>query len=292
MKKLTILFFFFSFCSAALQARTVDVSAAYLGASHFDQIRAGAVFAPILNLFVGIEAKDSHERAFEDPIYSLNVPVQMDFDLFKLNLTPFYYFKNKSDDPRYQDASAYGIAARFIMKLEDDQVNDLYTHAVIGVSYANQRGTVFYDNGTLSNKDFAQMAYTLELHKNFFRSFGFEAAANVFQYPNGITGVAGLRGIMNQQELAYTQTFDIVHDLAKYTLDARVTRMWPDNNATLYLGYRYGEYYTADPEHSIVVGNSFAATRSISANIAYNHVRTIHNENKRDIFYAQLIFSF
>ena len=136
------------------------------------------------------------------------------------------------------------------------------------------------------------MAYTLELHKNFFRMFGFQAAASVFQYPDGITGVRGLRSIMDQQELAFTQTFDVVHDLAKYTVGARITRMWPENNATLYLGYRYGEYYTADPEHSFIVGNSFAATRAISADIAYNHVRTIHNDNKRDIFYARLVFSF
>ena len=292
MKKFFLLTSFFIFSAAWLQARTVDVAATYIGASLFDQVKAGATVAPTLNLLTGIEAKTIHERIFKDPVYAVNIPVRMDFDLLKLDITPFYYFKNKSDNSLFQDATAYGVSARLVMTLEDDQVNDLYTHAAIGVSYAKQKGTVFYDGGTFSNKDYSQMAYTLELHKNFFRMFGFQAAASVFQYPDGITGVAGLRSIMDQQELAFTQTFDVVHDLAKYTLGARVTRMWPDNNATLYLGYRYGEYYTADPEHSVIVGNSFAATRSVSADIAYNHVRTIHNENKRDILYARLIISF
>ena len=292
MKKFILFFAFCIFSSAALQARTVDVSAAYIGASHFDQVRAGLTMAPTLNLLAGVEAKMINERAFEDPIYTVNVPIRLDFDLMKFELTPFYYFKNKSNNPQYQDASAYGINGRLIMTLQDDEVNDLYTHAAIGVSYARQDGTVFYDNANPANEGFSQMAYTLELHKNFFRMFGFQAAASVFQYPDGITGVSGLRSIMDQQELAFTQTFDVVHDLAKYTVGARITRMWPDNNATLYLGYRYGEYYTADPEHSFIVGNSFAATRAISADIAYNHVRTIHNDNKRDIFYARLVFSF
>lgn len=291
MKKFIFFLLFFA-SAAALHARTVDVAAAYVGASHFDQLRAGAVVAPTLNVLAGVEAKMVNERTFEDPIYSINVPIQLDFDLLKINVAPFYYFKNKSDNPAFQDASAYGVAAQLIMALEDDQVNDLYTHARIGVAYARQEGTVFYDNGSFDNQGYSQMAYTLELHKNFFRMFGFQVGASVFQYPDGITGVAGLRGIMDQQELAFTQTFDVVHDLAKYTLGARITRMWPDNNATLYLGYRYGEYYTADPEHSFIVGNSFAATRSISADIAYNHVRTVHNDNKRDIFYARLVFSF
>ena len=292
MKKFILFFAFCIFSSAALQARTVDVSAAYIGASHFDQVRAGLTMAPTLNLLAGVEAKMINERAFEDPIYTVNVPIRLDFDLMKIELTPFYYFKNKSDNPQYQDASAYGINGRLIMTLQDDEVNDLYTHAAISVSYARQDGTVFYDNANPANEGFSQMAYTLELHKNFFRLFGFQAAASVFQYPDGITGVSGLRSIMDQQELAFTQTFDVVHDLAKYTVGARITRMWPENNATLYLGYRYGEYYTADPEHSFIVGNSFAATRAISADIAYNHVRTIHNDNKRDIFYARLVFSF
>ena len=291
MKKFILFFMLLAF-PAALPARTVDVAAAYIGASHFDQVRVAATMAPTLNLLTGIEAQTIHERAFEDPIYSVGVPIHLDFDLLQFNITPFYYFKNKSDNPDYQDASAYGVTARMLIALEDDQVNDLYTHAVLGVSYANQQGTVFREGGEFSNTDYAQMVYTLQLHKNFFRMFGFEAAANVFQYPDGITGVTGLRSILNQQDLAFTQTFDVTHDLAKYTLGARITRMWPDNAATLYVGYRYGEYYTADPEHSFIVGNSFAATRNISADIAYNHVRTIHNDNKRDILYARMIMSF
>lgn len=292
MKKLILFFMLCAVSSAALQARTVDVSAAYIGSSRFDQVRAGAAAALSLNLLAGVEAKYIKEKDFKDPIYSVNVPFRMDFDLLKINITPFYYFKNKSDNPAYQDASAYGLATQFIMTLEDDEVNDLYTHAYIGVAYARQKGTAFYDDGSGSDENYSQMAYTLGLHKNFFRAFGFEAAASVFQYPDGITGLKSFRGVMDQQELAFTQTFDVVHDLAKYTLGARITRMWTDNHSTLYLGYRYGEYYTADPEHSFMVGNSFTVARAVSADIAYNHVRTIHNDNKRDILYARLAVSF
>ncbi len=292
MKKIIVFLLLCIFPASAIHARTLDVSAAYVGASHFNQVKAGAMAALTLNTLAGVEAKWIDEKSFKNPIYSVNLPILLNFELLKLNLTPFYYFKNKSENIAFQDASAYGVNAKLIMTLEDDSVNDLYTHAFIGVSYARQKGTVLYDDDTAHNQDFSQMVYTLGLHRNFFQAFGFEAAASVFQYPDGISDVAGLRGILDQQDLAFTQTFDVVHDLAKYTLSARVTRMWTDNSSTLYLGYRFGEYYTADPEHSFILGNTFAATRTLGADIAYNHLRTVHNENKRDILYARLTVSF
>lgn len=292
MKKLTLFITLLLLSSAALQARTVDVSAAYIGASHFDQARVSAVAAWSLNVLAGVEAKYVKEDGFKDPIYSVSLPVGLDFDYLKLDLKPFYYFKNKSKDEKYQDASAYGVSARLIMTLEDDTVNDLYTHAYLGASFARQKGTLAYSDGSLSNEDYTQFAYTLGLTKNFFRRFGFEAAGTVFQYPNGIDGVKAFRGIMDQQELASTQTYDVVHDLGKYALGTRLTWMWPDQQSSLYLGYRYGEFYTADPEHSFIAGNTFAITRDIHADLAYNHVRTVHNENKRDILYVRLVASF
>ena len=292
MKKITLFVTLLLLSSAALQARTVDVSAAYIGASHFDQARVSAVAAWSLNVLAGVEAKYVKENAFKDPVYSVNLPIELDFGYLKLDLKPFYYFKNKSQNESFQDSSAYGVSTRLIMTLEDDTVNDLYTHAYLGASFARQKGTLAYADGTWSNEDYSQFAYTLGLTKNFFRRFGFEAAGTVFQYPNGIEGVKSFRGIMDQQELAPTQTYDVVHDLGKYALGARMTWMWPDSQSSLYLGYRYGEFYTADPEHSFMAGNTFAITRDIHADLAYNHVRTVHNDNKRDILHVRLVASF
>ena len=292
MKKLTLFITLLLLSSAALQARTVDVSAAYIGASHFDQARVSAVAAWSLNVLGGIEAKYVKDEDFKDPIYSVSLPIELNFDFLKLDLKPFYYFKNNDNGTNFPKSSAFGISTRLIMTLEDDTVNDLYTHAYLGASFASQKGTLAYTDGTMQIEDYSQFAYTLGLTKNFFRRFGFEAAGTVFQYPDGIDGVKSFRGIMDQQELAPTQTYDVVHELGKYALGTRLTWMWPDQQSSLYLGYRYGEFYTADPEHSVLAGNTFAITQDVHADLAYNHVRTVHNENKRDILYVRLIASF
>ncbi len=296
MKKL--LFILLSiFTLSAAQARTVDVTAAYTGASHFDQAEAGATVALSLNALAGVQAKyvkDKHvePEGFKNPIYSVYLPVHLDFELLQINLTPFYYFNNKSENNPYQDASAFGLRTLFVMNLQDDTVNDLYTNAFIGASFARQKGTVFFDEDGASDQYYSQAAYTLGFYKDFFRTFGFQASATAFHYPDGITGVAGLRGVLNQQDLAESQTLDITRELGKYALNARLSRMWPDQGSTIYLGYTFSEYHTADPQHSFMVGNSFILGQLISVDMAYNHVRTIHNENKRDIFYVRLGMSF
>lgn len=285
------------FALSAAQARTVDVTAAYTGASHFDQIEAGATVALSINALAGVEAKyvkDKHVLAegFKNPVYSVYLPVHLDFDLLKVNLTPFYYFKNKSENNPYQDASAFGINTLFVMNLQDDTVNDLYTNAFIGASFARQKGTAFFEETPASDQYYSQAAYTLGFYKDFFRTFGFEASANAFHYPDGVSGLTGFRGVLNQLDLAGAQTLDVVRDLGKYTLNARLTRMWPDNGSAIYLGYAFGEYHTADPQHSFMVGNSFILAQRVSVDMAYNHVRTTHGENKRDIFYVRLGTSF
>lgn len=296
MKKLFLIFTAL-FALSAAHARTVDVTAAYTGASHFDQVEAGATVALSLNALAGVEAKYVKEKhvepeGFKNPIYSVYLPVHLDFDLLKLNVTPFYYFKNKSENNPYQDASAFGLKTMLIMSLQDDTVNDLYTNAFIGASFARQKGTAFFDNGDETDQYYSQAAYTLGFYKDFFRSFGFEAAATAFHYPDGVTGVAGLRSVLNQQDLASTQTLDITRGLGKYALSTRLTRMWADQGSTIYLGYTFEEYHTSDPEHSFMVGNSFILAQRLSVDMAYNHVRTVHNKDKRDIFYVRLGMSF
>lgn len=294
-KALFILAAFFALTAA--HARTVDTTIAYTGASHFDQAEAGATLALSLNALAGVEAKYVKEKhvapdGFKDPIYSVYLPVHLDFDLLKLNLTPFYYFKNKNDESRFQDASAFGLKALLVMNMQDDTVNDLYTNAFIGASFARQKGTVFFDDGLESDQYYSEAAYTVGFYKDFFRTFGFLASGTAFHYPDGITGVAGLRSVLNQQDLASTQTLDLVRNLGKYALNARLTRMWPDNGSSIYLGYTFEEYHTADPEHSFMLGNAFILAKYLSVDMAYNHVRTIHNKDKRDIFYVRLGLSF
>lgn len=296
MKKLLFIFMAL-FALSAAQARTVDVTAAYTGASHFDQVDAGATMAFSLNVLAGLEAKYVKEKhvdpeGFKDPIYSVYLPVHLDFDLLKLNLTPFYYFKNTNKDAPFQDASAFGLKTMLVMNLQDDTVNDLYTNAFIGASFARQKGTVFFEDGLNSDQYYSEAAYTVGFYKDFFRTFGFEASGTAFHYPDGITGVAGLRSVLNQRDLAAAQSLDLVRNLGKYSLSARLTRMWPDNGSSIYLGYTFEEYHTADPEHSFMLGNAFLLAQRLSVDMAYNHIRTVHNKDKRDIFYVRLGLSF
>ena len=288
MKKIISLFAVL-FCTAAAQAHTVDATAAYTGASHFDKVHVRALTALTLNVQAGLEATWANEhRLFKDPVYSAAMPLVLNFELMQFQVRPFYYFKNKSDQPAFQDAQAFGVETKLLLTLNDDTVNDLYTRAFLGASFARQKGTVFFKDDPDSNQYYSQAAYTFGLAQDFYQAFTFRVAGTAFQYPNGIHNVAGVRSILDQQQLADTQTLDIVHDLAKYALSARITRQWSDTGASFYLAYRFAEYYTADSQHSVLVGNSFPITSQISLGVAYNHLRSAHNTDKRDIGQARL----
>ncbi len=297
MKKIIALCVLFSAALAA-QAASVNTLATYIYSADHNQARLGAAVPLGLNASIGLEGRwvedkfAVEEGAFKDPVYSVYLPIQLDMDLVKLNLTPFYYFENKSDNPLFQDASAYGINAQFVMNLREDEVDQLYTRAYIGVSYANQKGTLFKDGKAPSAEDYVQLAYTLGLQQNFFGSFTFHVAGTAYQYPNGIDGVEGFRGVMDQNDLAFTQSYDVNRALGKYTLSARITRIWPENHSTLYLGYHYAEFYTADPQHSFLLGNSFFVTNNASINAAYNHLQNTDGNDKRDILFVNLNIAF
>ena len=273
----------------SLTAGELTGTASYKGSSDFTQLDAGLLWQFGLNWLVGLETRYADEDAFKKPVYTLNVPIEFTSDVLSANVTPFYYFKNKSDGLDYQ---SFGVSGQLLMTLQDDSVNDLYTHAYIGAAFARQRGTRTFDTGAQEYGYYSQAAYTLGLSKSFYRAFNFEVAGAAFQYPDGISHVNQWRGILNQQDLVSLQSFDIIHELPKYSAASRVTWMWPDRLATLYVAYRFGEFYTADPEHSAMLGNTFALTPSVLCELAYNHLQTVHNKNKRDIFYAQLKFKF
>ena len=291
MKKLTLTLLLL-LTVVLLHARTIEVSAAYTGSKDFDQAQAKATMALTLNTLAGLEAKMANERVFKDPVFSVAAPIALNFELVRFSIRPFYYLKNKSDNAAFQDASAWGVNAQMSMPLREDEINEVYTHAFLMASFAQQQGTVFYNDASMENRHYSQAAYTLGLSQTLYNAFGLDITGSVFQYPNGVSGVAGLRSVMDQQELARTQTLDIVHQLAKYTLSGRLARMWAGNGSSFYLGYRYGEYHNAESELSVMAGNSFVAFQRVTVDMAYNHVFDVHNNNKRDIFYIQLEASF
>ncbi len=291
MKKIISLFLLCATVCPAY-ARTVDVSASYAGAKHFEQVQASATMALALHTLAGLELKWNNERIFKDPVYSVAVPVSWENDMLRLVVRPFYYVKNDSHNAAFQDSSALGINGQMRVSLNDNTVDNNYTYAFLGASFGQQKGTVFYNDGVMKNRSYAQAAYSLGLSQTLYNTFGFDLEGTAFVYPNGINRVVGLRSVMDQQELARTQTLDIVHDLAKYTLGARMTRIFTEKGATIYLSYRYGEYHTTKPEHSVMLGNSFTLADRLSVDLAYNHVRDVHNHNHRDIVYLQLSTSF
>lgn len=299
MRKLFLSVLALLFTSAAFADRW-DSSLEYRTSKDFDQFAVQVQKLWTLNFTAGLGAKISDEDGFKDPIYSLYLPLQFDGDMFKIAVTPFYYFNSKlkenpfvpyggTNEPK---SSAFGANARVFITLQDDAVNDIYTHAYLGAGFVRQKGILAEEKNGISNRYYSQLAYTLGLHKNFFRAFSFEVAGNVFHYPDGINGVKGLYGVFNQEDLSSIQSLDITHELPTYTVGTRLTRLWPDRQATLYVAYHFEEFHTADSEHSILLGNTFALKENITADIAYNHLRTIHNEDKRDIFYAQIHFLF
>lgn len=296
MKKIIFSFILFSAALGA-QAASLNTTASYVYSSDYNQARIGAAIPLGLNASIGLQGRYVEDKfsvedgAFKDPIYSVYLPIRLDLDLVKLNITPFYYFENKSDDERFQDASAYGVNARLMTNLVEDEVNQLFTTAYIGVSYANQKGTLFED-GQASDEDYSQLAYTLGFLQNFFGTFVFQGAATAYQYPSGIDGVEYFRGIMDQNDLAFTQSYDINRALGKYVLSARISRLWPEKRSSLYVGYHFAEFYTADSQHSFLLGNTFYVTANAYVDAAYNHLQTTGGENKRDIFFINLNIAF
>ena len=289
MKKIALFILLVGMFPFTVSAGEFTGTVSYTGSSKFNQVDARLLWQYGINWLAGLEARYADEEAFKDPIYTLKVPVGFTSDVLSATVTPFYYFKNTSDATDYQ---AFGMSGQFVMTLEDDAVNERYSHAYVTATFARQQGTRFFKTGNQEDGYYSQAAYTLGLHKNFFRTFSFEVAGTGFQYPDGITDTAHFRGILNQQDLASLHSFDIVHELPKYTAATRLTWIWPDRLATFYVGYRFGEFYTAESEHSLIVGNSFAFTKTLLCDVAYNHLQDVHNQQKRDIFYAELKFKF
>lgn len=276
-------------------AQNTQLGLSYTGGSHLTQIKASFEQVLSLNVKAGLIAKFADEKNFKHPVYALYAPVTVGGDFIRLSITPFYYLKNKiSEDLFGQDDKtyAYGASAVLFLTMQQDDLNDLYSNAFMGVSFGRSQGVLISDTKGANHQYYSQLAFSAGLHQNFYRFLSFELSGSVFEYPDGIKGVTGFYSVLDQQDLGYMQTFDIMHQLPKYTLAARVTRLWTERLATIYFGYRFGEFYGYDAQHSFMIGNTFAMTKVIFADLGYNHLRTVHNEDKRDIFYVRLSTKF
>ena len=287
----TILFFALFFSAFGAHAYNIDVNTSYIYSSEHNQAMVGVAVPLGVNAILGLQGKyveDKEPSHLKDNTYSVYLPVQLDLDLVKLNLNPFYYFKNEFTSPTQKDPYAYGIHAQLVMNLQQNEVEDMYTQAYLGVAYARQSGALVNFDQT----NYTQMAYTLGLRQNFFSAFTFHVAGTAFHYPDGITDVTDFKGILNQNDLAHAQSYDVNRELGKYTLSARITRIWPEQHSTLYLGYHFAEFHTAVAQHSFLLGNSFRVGEHAEVDAAYNHLRNTDNEDKRDIFFLHLNIAF
>lgn len=297
MRKILLLSCLFILALTA-HASTVDTTVSYIYSSDYNQVRAGAAVPLGINAVVGLEGKfvedkfSAEEGAFKDPVYSVYLPVQLDFELFRLNLTPFYYFKNDFDKKtQLKDAYAYGVHSQVILDLVKNEVEELYSQAFIDLSYARQKANSY--NGTQwKHENYDQLALSLGLRQNFYDAFLFQVAAAAFQYPDGVSRMEDFRGILDMKDLAFTESFDVNRSLPKYALSARIARMWAEQHSSLYAAYHYAESHTANPEHSIVVGNTFLVAKKAFVDLAFNHLQDVHGDNKRDLFYLNLNISF
>ena len=289
------LFLLFGFCAA--HAEKLDVLTSYIYSSDFNQLRAGAALPISYYGSIGLEGKYVEDKSptenigFKQPVYSIYMPLQLNLETAHFDFAPFYYFENNSHVTPLRHATAYGLHAQLTMDLVQDEVEDNHTQAYLSAAYIRQRAAVETDN-QWHNRYYDQAAFTLGLRQNFYNAFVFQADATAFQYPDGISQVQNFYGMADQKDLAFTQSFDVNRSLGKYTLSARMTRLWTEHRSSLYLGYHYAEFYTADPQHSFLVGNTFYVTRNAYLDIAFNHLQATSHENKRDLLFANLNIAF
>lgn len=281
----------------ALGAHAAEMSASYMYSSDYHQYRLGALADIGQTFLFGLEGKAVDDRikpqngGRKNPVWSVAIPLQLDLDLLKFNISPFYYLPNRDRDPQKQDAYAFGVAGQIVMNLRTDEIEELYTQAYLGASFARQKAELTR-NDTTGQEMYSELAYTLGLRQNFFGFFTFHVSGTGYHYPNGVKNVQAINGIFDQNDLAFTQSYDVNRQLGKYVISARVTRIWLEERSTAYVGYHFQNFYTADNQHSFIIGNSFYVAPNTSADLAYNHLQTIHGNNKRDIFYVRLVSTF
>ena len=225
-------------------------------------------------LSAGAEASYVKHDDFDDGNFLIAAPLVMSYDAVQVVLRPFVM-------PQTNDLSAYGGTFNLLLNMEQNDIDDKFTQAHLTVGYVNQKADVARGAG-IEREDYGELAYGLALRKNFFNSFVFGVNTNIYQYLNGVADVRGIRSVFNQNDFSNLNSYDVVYSLPKYSLGAVFNRML-DKGADIYLMYSYTEFYTADHEHSMIIGNDFPLSRAVKADLGYNHIIT-GNGDKKDIF--------
>ncbi|MDR0291604.1 MAG: hypothetical protein LBI01_02275 [Elusimicrobium sp.] len=255
-------------------ARAAKINDAFFINSKFIRNNLSFMSQVYGRLSAGAEASYVKHDNFDDGNFFVSAPLIMSYDTAQIALRPFVM-------PQTNDLSAYGATFNLLLNMEQNNIDDKFTQANISVGYVNQKADVARAGGG-GREDFGELVYGLGLRKNFFNSFVFGANANIYEYLDGIAGVRGIRSIFNQNDFSNLNSYDVVYNLPKYSLGATFNRML-DKGANIYLSYSYTEFYTADHEHSMIIGNDFPVSRAVKADLGYNHIIT-GNSGKKDIF--------
>ncbi|ACC97739.1 hypothetical protein Emin_0175 [Elusimicrobium minutum Pei191] len=261
---------------AAAQLQAAKISNSFYFNSDF--IKNDLSFAaPVTDrLSIGVDGSYLNHDIHNDDIYTFYIPASLSTDLMRIVFRPFF-------TPKTNELYSYGAMGHLLLTLNNNDNANLYTQALLSISYANQKADI-EKNNVIERDNYGQVAYSLGLRQNFYNAFLFGVTANLFQYVNGISNVTAIRSVMDQNSLVDLKTFDIIYDLPKYSIGAMFNRMFLDRNANVYVNYNFIEYYTADSDHSITVGNDFPIAKGWKADIAYNHIRATNHGSKRDIF--------
>jgi len=255
-------------------AHAVSISDAFFINSKFLRNDFTALSQVYGRLSSGAEVSYVKHDDFNDGNFFVAAPIVMTYDAAQIVLRPFAM-------PQTNDLSAYGATFNLLLNMEENNIDDKFTQANLAVGYVNQKADVTRNIGA-DREDFGELVYSLGLRKNFFNSFIFGANGNVYEYLSGIDGVQGIRSIFNQNDFSNLNSYDVVYNLPKYSVGATFNRML-DKGADIYLSYSYTEFYTADHEHSIILGNDFPISAAVKADLGYNHIITGSN-GKKDIF--------
>jgi len=262
--------------------RAAQISDAFYINSKFIKNDFSAVSQVIGRLSTGVEASYVKHKTFDDPNFMLAVPVVMSYEMIEFMFKPFAM-------PQTNNMYAYGASFSMLLNMEKNTVDDKFTQAALSAGYVNQKAYIARESGTLRD-DCGQIAYGLSLRRNFYNAFVFGANGNIYQYLNGIAGVQAAASIFNQNDFSNLNTYDVVYGLPKYSAGATFDRIL-SKGANIYLAYSYTEFYTDAPRHSVILGNDFPVTKSVKADLGYNHVMT-NRGGKKDIFKIALSVSF
>jgi len=262
------------FVLSACVLNAAGISNAFFISSKFKRDAFSALANVYGRLSLGAEASYTRHDFFDDGNFFFALPVVMSYDPVQIVLRPFGM-------PQTNYSYAYGGNVDILVNLEQDTVGDKYSRARLSAGYVNQRA-VLARAGGIDREDYGQLVYSLGLRKNFYNSFVFGANAEIFEYVDGIKDVRGIRGIFNQNDFADLNSYDVVYDLPKYSVGAVFNRIMA-KGANIYLSYSYTEFYTADHEHSVILGNDFPVSKAVKADLGYNHI-IFGNNSKKDIF--------